>query len=276
MIVSTVNVREPIIDFLMYMLSGMCWKPDYMPMREVGMPQMDIDAPRLLAHCFLFELDAVVEDMNFSNYARFMDDIDAGVDNIAEAKRIIKSINLTLQTRQLRLNAGKTQILTYKEARKHFKVLENRFLKWLENGIMKTDPDKLEQLLPTILKKWHRRRAFDEGNGEKILKRVFTYSIKVGAQLDRVLIYEFLRLRPNIRGSAFRYLSHVGYKVVDLESINKIINEGYVCDDNFYVEYAKSLAVAKVEAGDTFLTVVKEQLVSFVLMTSTVCIALWF
>ena len=75
------------------------------------MPQIDIDAPRLLAHCFLFELDAVVEDMDFANYARFMDDIDAGAKDIAEAKNILRSIDLTLQTRQIGSNAGKTCIL---------------------------------------------------------------------------------------------------------------------------------------------------------------------
>lgn len=41
-IVSAVTIKEPVIDFLMFMLSGMCWRPDYMPTRDVGMPQMDI------------------------------------------------------------------------------------------------------------------------------------------------------------------------------------------------------------------------------------------
>ncbi|ESX49714.1 RNA-directed DNA polymerase [Mesorhizobium sp. C416B] len=257
-IVSMVTIREPITDFLMYMLSGMCWKPDYMPTREVGMPQIDIDAPRLLAHCFLFELDAVVEDMKFSNYARFMDDIDAGANDIAEAKKIIKSIDLTLQTRQLRLNSGKTRIFTYVEARKHFKVLENRVLKKFKKDVIDVDPPKAAKRLPKLMSNWHRRRAFDDGNGEKILKRILTHSIKVGAKLDRSLIYDFIRLRPNIRESAFRYLSHDGYTVSDIEGINKIIEEGYVCDDSFFVEYAKSLSVGKVSPTQEMLLAIKK------------------
>ncbi|CDX13752.1 conserved hypothetical protein [Mesorhizobium sp. ORS 3359] len=256
-IVSTVSIREPIIDFLMYMLSGMCWKPDYMPTRDVGMPQIDIDAPRLLAHCFLFELDAVVEDMKFSNYARYMDDIDAGANDIAEAKKIIKSIDLTLQTRQLRLNSGKTRILTYVEARKHFRVLENRFLEWFKKHVMDVNPSKAAQFLPKLMSRWYRRRIFDEGNGEKILKRILTHSIKVGAKLDRALIYEIIRLRPNIRQSAFRYLSQDGYKTADIININKAIDDGYVCDDSFYVEYAKSLSVAKVDSSQKMLIEVR-------------------
>ncbi|MDX8494008.1 RNA-directed DNA polymerase [Mesorhizobium sp. VK22B] len=251
-IVSTVTIREPVIDFLMYMLSGMCWKPDYMPTRDVGMPQIDIDAPRLLAHCFLFELDAVVEDMKFANYARFMDDIDAGVDNIAEAKKIIKSIDLTLQTRQLRLNAGKTRILTYREARKHFKVLENAILELFQKKYLEKDLQLAAQRLPSLVLKWHKRRSFDDGNGEKILKRAITFAIKCGAKLDREFIYDIIRLRPNIRTSAFRYLSHDGFTVEDLVRINGIIKGGHVCDDSFVMEYAKAVCVGKVVGGAEF------------------------
>lgn len=247
-IVSTVSIQEPVIDFLMYMLSGMCWRPDYMPTREVGMPQIDIDAPRLLAHCFLFELDAVVEDMKFSNYARFMDDIDAGANDIAEAKSIIKSIDLTLQTRQLRLNSGKTLIMTAAEARRHFKVLENRMLKAFQDGIMKNDPVKAALIITELAVKWSKRRVFDEGNGEKIFKRILTFSTKLKAKIDRKILFDAIRLRPNLRSSAFRYLAHMGFNPNDLDAINKIITDGYVCDDSFYVEYGRSLAIARVDS----------------------------
>lgn len=250
MIVSTVSIKEPVVDFLMYMLSGMCWRPDYMPTREVGMPQIDIDAPRLLAHCFLFELDAVVEDMKFSNYARFMDDIDAGANDIAEAKNIIKSIDLTLQTRQLRLNSGKTRILTKKEARGHFKTLENRFLKAFELGVGKSHPQKAAAHLSKISKRWNARRVFDDGNGEKIFKRIMTLSVKFGAKLDRKMVYDAIRLRPNMRVPAFRYLANSGYTPNDIKSINQIIMEGYVCDDSFILEYSRSLSVARVTSSN--------------------------
>jgi hypothetical protein len=247
-IVSTVNIQEAVIDFLMYMLSGMCWRPDYMPTRDVGMPQMDIDAPRLLAHCFLFELDAVVEDMNFANYTRFMDDIDAGANNIADAKKIIKSIDLTLQTRQLRLNAGKTRIFTSREARSHFKILENRMLKEFEKGVMKSDRPKAAEILHKLLERWNKRRVFDEGNGEKILKRILSFATTIAAPLNKKIIFDAIRLRPNLRGSAFRYLAHCGYVADDIKAINKIIADGYVCDDIFYMEYCRSLATANIAA----------------------------
>lgn len=247
-VVSTVKIKEPVVDFLMFMLSGMCWRPDYMPTREVGMPQMDIDAPRLLAHCFLFELDMVVEDLSFANYACFMDDIDAGVDTIAAAKNIIKSIDLTLQTRQLRLNSGKTRILLHQEARKHFRILENRFLKWLELSFAPGREVRAAQHLGVVLRRWYGRKVFDEGNGEKILKRIFTLAIKFEAQLDRSIIAETIRLRPNLRSSAFRYLAHVGFGAQDVRQMRKMIEDGYVCDDAFFLELGRHLVVARVGA----------------------------
>jgi hypothetical protein len=54
--------REHALDLLIYTLSCMLWQPDYMPRVSVGLPQMNLDAPRLLAHCFLFEIDALLCD----------------------------------------------------------------------------------------------------------------------------------------------------------------------------------------------------------------------
>jgi hypothetical protein len=49
-----------------------------------------------------------------------MDDIDVGVDTIVDAKRVLRSVDLVLQTKQVRLNSGKTAILTRSEAIRAF------------------------------------------------------------------------------------------------------------------------------------------------------------
>ena len=54
---SITTVKECVLDMLIYVLSDLLWQPDYTPRVEVGLPQMNLDAPRLLAHCFLYELD---------------------------------------------------------------------------------------------------------------------------------------------------------------------------------------------------------------------------
>jgi retron-type reverse transcriptase len=43
------GVDECIIDMLIYVLADLLWQPDYTPRIEVGLPQINIDAPRLLA-----------------------------------------------------------------------------------------------------------------------------------------------------------------------------------------------------------------------------------
>ena len=102
--------REHALDLLIYTLSCMLWQPDYMPRVPVGLPQSNLDAPRLLAHCFLFEIDESLSNMKNVDFARYMDDIDVGVDSIPEARVVICDLDLSLQTRQIRLNSGKTKI----------------------------------------------------------------------------------------------------------------------------------------------------------------------
>src|SRR5271169_4211712 len=70
------GVEECVLDMLIYVLSSLLWQPDYMPAVEIGLPQINLDAPRLLAHCFLYELDAYLDSDKNRDFVRFMDDID--------------------------------------------------------------------------------------------------------------------------------------------------------------------------------------------------------
>ena len=127
--------REHALDLLIFTLSHLLWQPDYMPRVQVGLPQMTLDAPRLLAHCFLFEVDQMFVKTPNVEYARYMDDMDVGVDDVKTAKRMLRDLDLALQTRQVRLNSGKTRILTEAEARRHFKIRENDLLVSLDERV---------------------------------------------------------------------------------------------------------------------------------------------
>ena len=72
------NVDECVLDMLIFVLSHLLWQPDYSPRVEIGLPQMNLDAPRLLAHCLLYELDQFLNRENDHDFVRFMDDIDIG------------------------------------------------------------------------------------------------------------------------------------------------------------------------------------------------------
>jgi hypothetical protein len=66
--------REHALDLLVYTLSCMLWQPDYMPRVPIGLPQSNLDAPRLLAHSFLFEIDELLALRPKIDFARYMDD----------------------------------------------------------------------------------------------------------------------------------------------------------------------------------------------------------
>jgi hypothetical protein len=127
--------REHALDLLIYTLSCMLWQPDYMPRVPVGLPQSNLDAPRFLAHCFLFEIDQLLLQKETIDFARYMDDIDVGVNSVAEGRTVLRDLDLALQTRQIRLNSGKTKILSETEARKHFKIRENSLIDKLADNI---------------------------------------------------------------------------------------------------------------------------------------------
>ena len=120
---------------LIFVLGHLLWQLDYSPRVEIGLPQMNLDAPRLLAHCLLYELDEFLNRENDHDFVRFMDDIDIGVDTMEAARKVLRSMDLVLQTRQLRLNAGKTVILTRDAAVQHFRISDNSRLNELASSI---------------------------------------------------------------------------------------------------------------------------------------------
>jgi hypothetical protein len=173
---SITGVEECVLDMLIYVLSDLLWQPDYTPRIEVGLPQINLDAPRLLAHCFLYELDAYLASDSSRDFVRYMDDIDVGVNSIVAAKQVLKSIDLVLQTKQVRLNSGKTAILTRSEALRHFRVFENARLDTLRDRIdsrLKAglSVHRERRVVELRLSRGLKARQFDTGNGEKVLKR---------------------------------------------------------------------------------------------------------
>ena len=148
--------KEAILDLTLHILGSMLWQPDYMPRVEAGLPQIDLEAPRLLAHTFLYELDRFMKTTAKVDYARYMDDIDIGIDTYDNARLMLRDIDLTLHSRQVRLNAGKTKILTGGEITTHFKVKENMFLgvlfEWIEDN--PTMINRGRKLVSYLLRRW--------------------------------------------------------------------------------------------------------------------------
>lgn len=255
-ITSFVKVHESLFDFYLHIISALAWRPDFMPPRQIGLPQIDLDAPRLLAHCYLFELDRFMEQRSQKNYARFMDDIDAGVDTIEDAKKLLRDTDLVLQSRSLRLNAGKTRILTAKEAYSHFRVRDNRFLEQLETRLSamiaagQPVAPKFKKI-SEIFEHLYKRGYFKFGNGEKIVKRMIGIYSKFSVRLPDILFEYFISLHPNLREPSLRNLGLCGVRAADFNRIKGVFERGLVCDDYFRLVLARRLVEAKVEYDGT-------------------------
>ena len=257
----TINIREPILDLLLFSLSGMLWQPDYMQRVPIGLPQIDLDAPRILAHCLLYELDNLLRSEDECEFARYMDDIDVGVRSFAAAKRIIRQIDLSLQTKQLRLNSGKTQILSADEARRYFRIRDNILLDRLLLELSSEDAvvfargrRRLKKSFRKVVRYARRNELFDRpGNGAKVLKRILRIASKYSVRLDDGLVSDVLWKRPAIRSSAIEYMSRRGFRLLDLKELRNLLLSGHVVDDATYIGIANGLIASEMRISSRYL-----------------------
>jgi hypothetical protein len=210
-IASISGAEECVIDMLIYVLGDLLWQPDYTPRIEVGLPQINLDAPRLLAHCFLYELDAYLASDRGRDFVRYMDDIDIGVDTIVDAKQVLKTVDLVLQTKQVRLNSGKTVILTRSEAIRHFRIFENARLDSVQASVdhrlkHSLPLDRQRALIEARIRQGIHKKSFDTGNGEKILKRWLGLAAKTGANVRPDALEECIKRRPAVRENVYSFI----------------------------------------------------------------------
>lgn len=247
-------VDESVLDFLIYLLEGISWRPDFMPRSNIGLPQMEAEAPRVLANAMLFELDRVADKHAFGDYVRFMDDIDVGVDSIPEAKAVVRDIDLTLQSRQLRLNSSKTKILSVakKEAEHHFCIAENRFLDFCTRSIESPTGQRapVRKALLKAYKIWRRSprftgSRFTTGNGDKIFKRI----VVLFHHLDMVLPVNdamwVVQNVPGLRETCLDDLSRHQSGNTAFHRLAALFHRGIFVDDAAYAHFADYVVHAK-------------------------------
>lgn len=228
--------KETALDILLFILDAMLWRPDYMPNFGIGLPQMDLDAPRLLAHTHLFEIDALFAQEPDVDYARYMDDIDFGVDSVAKAKTVLRDLDLALQTRNLRLNSGKTKILTSAEAESHFKVHENILIERLISKVAASSTDESRtkfygKMALRILRSEKARENFETGNGDKLIKRLLTIVKDTKTPITDNIFTWLLYEKPGLRKEFFATWSRTGITKNQLDSLTQFLRSGEAIDD---------------------------------------------
>jgi hypothetical protein len=179
-----------------------------------------------------------------------MDDIDIGVDSKGAAKSALKNLDLALQTRQIRLNSGKTRILTDIEAIRHFKIRENSFLDafgdHIETKIRASTPlDRERKFLGYAIEYGFRTQSFSQGNGEKILKRLISLSRRVELRMNPRAFSEIMLNWPSVREIALIWWRNSKKPSTMLSTIAEIMSSGEVVDHNAIILIANAIVDAR-------------------------------
>lgn len=226
---------EELLDFLFYMLEAFTWRPHYMPMSGVGLPQVDFDAPRLLAHAYLYKADEELRSAVGDNFVRWMDDIDIGVDSPNEGRRVLGRIEYLLNSNGLRLNSGKTKILDAEQAADHFWVEENLCLNPIQNTLRNESASIAGSVLAhrILLQRYKQFRLQPHrGNWEKVQKRYLTLFGLLGDTVLENEISQWLEDYPALRRPAFRYFTALGYSASRYNIIEDYLTSGKCIDDS--------------------------------------------
>jgi len=224
------NNNEVLVDILFHVIEEISWKPDYLPYSERGLPTSNLEAIRLLAHSFLFEIDEVLKQRTNNSFTRWMDDIVIGVDERKEAIEIISSVSDMLKSRGLALNLSKTSIYNSKEAYYHFQIEENKYLDSLENA-KKGDPNYNK--ITTELKRNFKKHFQDKSPKywDKIAKRYITAFGKMESTKLLTEISNIYLNYPGLRQNLIIYLSKIGYKEQTAKKVEEILKNIDVFDD---------------------------------------------
>ena len=67
---SRVKTHETVLDLLFYIVEELSWHPDYLPTSLKGLPTINLEAFRLLAHVLLFEIDEVLKERTKNSFVR--------------------------------------------------------------------------------------------------------------------------------------------------------------------------------------------------------------
>ena len=259
-----VDNNEVLVDVLFKVIEEISWKPDYLPYSGRGLPTSNLEAIRLLAHSFLFEVDDVLKQRTNNSFTRWMDDIVIGVNDRKDAIEIISSVSDMLKSRGLALNLSKTAIYDSEEAHYHFQIKENKYLDSLEK--FKKGDEKYNYITTDLKKNF--KKHFKDRNPkywDKISKRYITAfgrmeSLKLLTEISDI----YLR-QPSLRPYLLMYLSKIGYRKRSAQKVEGILAKIDVFDDVSIYQICHLVTTWEVPYNDEtkgFLARVNKQLLS--------------
>jgi hypothetical protein len=234
--------NEVILDVLIMVLDEVGWRPDYLPPPNRSLPQVNFDAPRLLAHIYMFETDAFLQRVSADSFVRWVDDITVAVDSEAKGKALLQDLDQLLMTRGLRLNGAKTKILSAKNARRFFHVSENGYLD-KESALLANK--KISEYRISLLKNRVRKRFSgflnqqEYGQYDKIIKRYLGIFTQLKDEYAVSYCMSELPRNAAIRDSIWRYLSDISPSAMIFNNLRSYLLGDSALDDSSVFHIAK-------------------------------------
>lgn len=261
-IISTFDgIEEVVLDLLFGIVSEISWNPDYLPSSGIGLPQVDFDAPRLLAHIYLFEIDSFLKQETANHFVRWVDDITFAVPSRAAGKRILRDLDALMQLRGVRLNAGKTRVLSTKEARSYFYGAENEYLDKMRDKVntaikAKKATKGLTRHLAARFEKHLSQKT--DGHHDKVTKRyVGLFSVlKSTAALRHCL--DTLPSDPSGRETTYRYLIDLGPSRQAFRKVEGFLVGENALDDIVPMQIARMLTNWEVEPKTALFSAIRK------------------
>lgn len=226
--------HEVILDILIGILDELNWSPDYLPTSNIGLPQVQFDAPRLLAHIYLFEIDSYLKERTKNRFVRWVDDMTIAVNSREEAKNILRDLDTILQIRGLRLNSGKTKVLSATEAADFFHQAENKKIDALEAHIktnlkLNRGTKGLTRRCGVAFRKFLKRP--EHGHSEKVLKRYVGLAAELKSDYAVKHMISTFAEAPGMRDVFYRYVHDLGPRKDVFEMLSDYLRSANALDD---------------------------------------------
>jgi hypothetical protein len=228
------GVHEVTMDVLFLVLDAISWRPDYLPPPGRSLPQVNFDAPRLLSHLYLFEVDEFMQKRTSDSFVRWVDDMTIAADTLTDAKEILRDLDELLMTRGLRLNSGKTQILSARQARRFFQAAENSYLdnEKVKIGKFANQPKRLAFVQSRLQKRFSAFLKVQRyGHWDKVAKRYLSLFIKLKDAHALPYCLSALTDEPGQREAIWRYLAALPASTRTLRSISAYMLGEHALDD---------------------------------------------
>lgn len=210
LVMKCTRAEERLVNLLFYLLESMAWRPAYSENRNVGLPQENYDASRILAHAFLQPVDLEFQsEIEEGRYARWMDDFIIAVRDPQEGRAILRRLEQALEERGLFPNTAKSKIITSKDFANGLYPKVNKYLDRVHESTMSyqrgrrvrrsTFDKKLREFLKTP--EGERQPTWD-----RVLRRFYTESRRIESAVLEAYAVEHLRQFPACASNIMSYL----------------------------------------------------------------------